>query len=117
MRTSHSQPSCGILNTITGPEFIVAGGEDSDVVEIFNLDSGTWRYGANLPEVRLGAAGVSYHGTLVIAGGVAEGDDFYDNVIEYDIANDRWKRRNEKLSLPRFGAAAVLVSEDIVDCS
>ena len=110
-------PSCGILNTITGPEFIVAGGADSDVVEIFNLDSGTWRYGANLPDVRFGAAGFSYHGTLVVAGGAREGIDFYDDVIEYDIANDRWKQRNEKLSLPRKYAAAVLVGEDTVDCS
>ena len=82
-RQSHG---CAVINS--GQEIIVAGGTDDaynplDSVEIYNLASNAWRWGASLPVLNMSFTDVS--GVMWAIG------PGQDEVYRYEAAHDIWE--------------------------
>ena len=90
------------------------GGYDSDITEILNFDTLTWRLGPSLPSAVNGGGFAPFEDSFVVAGGY--GDYFQDTIYQYDPANEVWITREEKLAHSRYFTAAAMVPDDMVEC-
>ncbi len=86
-------PSCGLINSPeNGLEVVLAGYGTS---EIFNVDSGVWREGPDLPNLYL-ATSAQIGNTFVIVGGY-DGFGFLDTIYSFDEVNYEWIELPQKL--------------------
>jgi len=96
--------ACGVKTTRS--TFMVMGGLDDDgaqlsSVEEYNIDTGTWRSRAAMPEWgRFGHSCVNIGGgQVLVAGGLDVDDDWLDSALLYRVDNDTWStaaRMNQK---------------------
>ena len=92
----------------------------TSTTEIYNLDTGEWRSGADLPMALAYGATVSYpEGSSVLAiGGFASlEDDPVDLIFEYDFEADTWSEfPGVKLGRPRAEMVAIRIEDSWVEC-
>ena len=100
---------------------IVAGGYNGNELsstEILNLDSvDQWSNGPNLPIGLREGSSVPFKDTFLIIGGYDFNDDSSPNIYEYDVRNEAWITREEKLTTPRRLFAAFLIPEEVARCT
>ena len=74
-----------VRNTASGDKenIIVAGGDGTDSVEMFNWRQRTWSPLQSLPKKRWGATSFVYHNHMTIAGGICSG--YVDDMIRMNI--------------------------------
>ena len=72
---------------VTGEKgnIIVAGGDVTDSVEMFNWRQRTWSSLQSLPEMRYGATSFVYNNHVTIAGGYCSGSGCVDNMIRMNV--------------------------------
>ena len=85
--------------------------------EILNLDTLEIRYGTNLPKKLALAAYVQFGSTFLIMGGEDENVVRHDTIYEYDVENEDWIERSEKLPDPRAWHRVVsTVPGQVINC-
>ena len=74
-----------VRNTASGDKenIIVAGGDGTDSVEMFNWHQRTWSPLQSLPKKRFGGTSFVYHNHVTIAGGYCSG--YVDNMVRMNI--------------------------------
>ena len=96
-------------------EVITAGGanalgDTSDVVEIYSVNSGTWRTANPLPSPIMEATAVPFRGSFLIVGGVVSGGSLSDLIYRYDVGSDSWELADTRLPAAASGVAAAMVN-------
>jgi hypothetical protein len=76
-----------VRNTASGDKenIIVAGGYNTDSVEIFNWSQKLWAALKSIPEKRWGTTSFLYNNHMMIAGGNCTGSGYVDNTIRMNI--------------------------------
>jgi len=107
--------SCGTIEEdgqVT--EVIAAGGLHSNGVEsksvfIYNIESGLWRSGQNLPFKIKDAASVPYQGSFLLLGGWCYDctDRSLDTVIKYNKDTGEWETLPARLAVGRYDHVAI----------
>jgi len=69
----------------------LAGGEVTDVLEVYNPRQDAWEVKAPMPLRTCGYAAVSFEGRLYLFGG-SDGQTYRPDVVVYDPASDQWER-------------------------
>ena len=105
-----------LLSSLTTLNFNTGGATDRNSVEVFSLTDQTWRDGPSLPHPIKFAGSVSLNGTFLIVGGLNVNDPYYKDILEYDVENEAWLTRPEKLSKPKIDATVVLMDSETVQC-
>ncbi len=112
--TTDTSDSCGcglINNEQFGKEVVVA---DLGTSEIFNFDSLTWRDGPDLP-YGYGYASVQLTDTFLLVGGLEE--DYSNKIYIFDEDNYEFTLKSQTLWQPRAWSGAVVVPDELVNCS
>ena len=118
--------SCGIIKSQigTGKDIVVAGGRTkanntvtpNRSVEIFSVDTETWRQGNDLPNMGANSAdeaySIRYEDTFILVGDVGN----QDTLLKYQPESDSWSELPDKLKLGRTEAVAILVNKEIFPC-
>ena len=76
-----------VRNAVSGDRenIIVAGGQGTDSVEIFNWSLKLWAPLQSMPENRNGATSCVYNNHMIIAGGLCTGSGYIDDMIRMNI--------------------------------
>ena len=87
MEDSIKESTRKIRNTSSGDKdkIFVAGGDETDSAEIFNLSQKTWAPLQSMREKRSGATAFVHNNHVVTAGGYCDGSGFFDNMIRMKI--------------------------------
>ncbi len=127
--------NCGVvINGASGKEVVIAGGWENflpDTVEIFNLQSMTWRTSGTervlacktfLASVRhlitadrlpnygvFGATKVAVNESFVLVGGGVNPFEFTPTILKYEVGSETWTELPGELSEGRQYVSAVLV--------
>ena len=101
---------------------IVTGGyydsNESDTTEVLNLDStDEWVDGPMLPKALQNGASVQFKGTLLVVGGYGDDNQASDVIYEFDVMNNNWIEKEEKLMNGRYHAAAFLIPDEVAKCT
>lgn len=101
------------VGSVNNKIFIVGGinGTPSDKVQIYDINSGAWTNGANIPESICGSAFVQKENILYLFGGTGI-TGIQNCVYKYDMTSDEWTK-GEDLPEKMTYSAAVLSKDDI----
>ncbi len=113
--TTYKSDFCGcglIRNDQFGKEVVVAGYGTS---EIFNFDELAWRDGPELPH-GFGYESVQLMDTFLLVGGL-EDDSETNKIYIFDEDNYKFTLKSQTLWLSRRYAGAVVVPDELVNCS
>ena len=94
-------------------EVITAGGanalgETTDIVEIYSVNTGSWRTANSLPSPIREATVVPFQESFLIVGGVSDGS-LSDLIYRYDTGTDSWELDDARLPVAASGVAATMV--------
>jgi hypothetical protein len=94
---SSSQSSNELVGTALGNKIFLAGGNGTNVVDIYDINTNQWT-SSNLSKARTSLSATSLNNRVYFAGG-DDGISFYDRVDIYNTSNNSWS--TSKLSQPR----------------
>ena len=112
LNAGREKSQAGLVIFENGTRAVVAAtGLDEPSTEYLNLDDNVWKYGPTTPyEIQQGAS-VQLNDTFIIVGG-QNLTNVLDTLWTIDPINETWVLRDQKLSIPRYHAAAFLVPDD-----
>lgn len=109
MLQARAAPAAAVLD---GKIYVMGGvGQAGQVLgsaEVFDPQTGTWRYIEELRDAVAGAAAVAYNGRILLMGGREAGGDVSDDVAAYDPSEDDWDSF-QHLQVERQGLGAVVL--------
>ena len=119
MKVGRQYHSCGIDST--NHEIVVAGGGSVSEasypvisVEIFVLESMSWRNGESLPFALAGSYSTRFGDSFVLTGGYTyQTSDTSDSMLMYEPSNGTWVVLEGKLEVPRYNHVAITVERSI----
>ena len=91
-------------------EIVVAGGYKCKSVEVFNMETKTWRPLSQMNECRNGASSVLYQGRMIVTGGMSARFQFLDSIEEVNLTQQdaHWVESQFKLPVPSRGHTCVV---------
>ena len=90
-----------------------------DTSEVLDLATLTWRRGPDaLHGAEIFATTVPYEETFLVIAGDSDSEDnrYGDGLFEYDVVNDEWRLRTERLARPRYQHASFRIPFDAIPC-
>ena len=116
MTVGRQYHSCG-YDSING-EIVVAGGVNDayplNSVEIFMVESLSWRDGESLPFALAGAYSTRFRNSFVLTGGFTYlTSDLSDSMVLYEPKNGTWMELEGKLKHARYNHVAIAVAISI----
>ena len=111
------EPGIGGVNSISGTEIVVAGGNVDNTVEIYNFDLNQWRRGPKLNGIfGLGAPSVSSidfdDGTTFIISGGRSYIDNLNYLFLYNYELNAWIVLNSRMDIGRYYHVSILIPDD-----
>jgi len=77
---------------VGGRIYVVGGFRGERELEVYDPAADRWSRGASIPRPLHHAAAVGLKDRLYVVGGFVEGWTPTDDVLEYDLSSDRWRR-------------------------
>ena len=105
--------SCGVVEMFGVKEVVVAGGDFEDAPttsEVYSVATNTWRQIEDLPHGIYYAASVPFRESFLIVGGYRSGVGHLDTIYEFDVENESWILRDEKMSEEKGYVTAMVVN-------
>ena len=107
----------GLVRFKNGPEVVmVAGGDHSNTVEMFNLDTWVWSYHTTWSEYLAGGMCVPYGDTFLIVGGEVISGDYSTDIIWFNLDTEAWETRPEVVPSQTAYSAAFFVPDELIEC-
>jgi N-acetylneuraminic acid mutarotase len=117
MHVPRGSPAAAVIAdriyVVGGAEVDRRGPRPSSALEIYDLDTGEWTRGPDMPTARHHHGAAAVGGVLFVVGGRAAGDLSVDAVERFDPASDQWERL-APLPLGAGGLAVVSVAGMVV---
>jgi len=122
MPRKRKRHSCGlIIDPEIGPEIVAAGGYDSellDTVDIYTVNTDSWRQANPLPTAMYEAAVVPNYGNSFLLVGGKEDPEYLTSIYQYNASDDEWIELESELRYPRSDHIALLVERSLFpDCA
>ena len=93
-------------------------GNELSSTEMLNLDSADqWTNGPNLPIGLRWGASVPFKDTFLIVGGLDINSNQSPYIYEYDVRNEAWIMRDERLTTARDRFTAFLIPDEVARCA
>ena len=92
------------------------GGEDLDVVEIFDFEENSWRTASNPFPTKIKYPSVAQHDNTFYVVGGWDGFDTesrFDTIYRYEASDESWQLMPNRMKIARNGATAMIVNASI----
>lgn len=114
-------PICGTITRDDGEtEVVVAGGKSETEVfkstEIFSLSDMAWRSGPDLPLAIESATAVQFGDSFLAIGGVDANGTHLKTFYTFDVEQEDWMEKEERLRRARSHLVAIFVPDEAVEC-
>ena len=115
MPTGRSEMGCGVVRDDSGNvEVVVVGGDNMDIVEIFNFEENSWRQGNNPFPAEISYPSIAQHDdTFYVIGGVDGDSNLLDTIYRYEASEESWQLMPNRMKFARFGATSTMVNASI----
>ena len=108
----------GLVKFKNGPEVVmVAAGDHTNTVEIFNLGTWEWSYHTSWTEYRAGGMSVPYGDTFLVVGGEISSGDYSTEILWFNLDTEAWETRPEVVPSQTAYSAAFFVPNSYIRCT